>query len=229
MVIRIFLALALIVGVSPRLAAQASSGSRAAKPYFMAGVQAGYNSGLAFDLYTQAAGFSRTLPVRARFAFRYASVDPGIAVDARRIFINDNTNGTPEQRGRTWGFKLDLLYPVRIFSLAHAFAYGGVRHARFSGNYRFVGGNEDFDIRSSNWGVGGGLESHYRVSPRVDLVVSTGLDYFFASGLSGHDTVYNPGGNNVNPRADYTYADADAAIGQPKLGGILMLGVNYRL
>lgn len=72
---------------------------------------------------------------------------------------------------------------MRVFSLAHAFAYGGVRHARFTGNYRFVGGNEDFDVRSNNWGIGGGLESHYRMSRRVDMAVTAGFDYFFARGL----------------------------------------------
>lgn len=105
--------------------------------------------------------------------------------------------------------------------------YGGVRYARFTGNFRFVGGNEDFDIRNSQWGLGGGCESYFDVSRHLDMILTAGIDYYFSGTLSGHDTAYSPTGDDVNPREDYTYADADAAIGQPKLTPLLMLGVSY--
>jgi hypothetical protein len=56
-------------------------------------------------------------------------------------------------------------------------------------------------------------------------MLSAGLDYFFSSRLTGHDTSYSE--SNVNPRNDYTYSDADAAVGQPKLEPLLMLGMRY--
>lgn len=54
-------------------------------------------------------------------------------------------------------------------------------------------------------------------------------DYFFSSRLTGHDTSYGPGGDDVNPREDFTYSHADSAIGQPKLRFRLMIGFSYRI
>lgn len=62
---------------------------------------------------------------------------------------------------------------------------------------------------------------------RFDLVVSAGIDYFFSSRLSGHDTSYSPDEANVNPRNEYTYSHADAAVGQPKLEPLIMFGFRY--
>ncbi len=207
------------------LAAQAGSPRQAE---FTVGLQLGYASGFSIQAHGTAAGFADGFPLRPRFAIGYTSVEPGSALDARRVFINNNTNGTPEERARVWDFKLDLLFPVDVLALQRAYAFGGVRHARFNANFRFVGGNEDFDVRSDHWGLGGGLESYFGVSPRVDMVFTAGLEYFFASTLTAHDTAYSPDGDDVNPREDYTYADADAAVGQPKLAPNLLMGFSYR-
>jgi hypothetical protein len=82
-------------------------------------------------------------------------------------------------------------------------------------------------VRSSHWGVGGGFESHYRLSRRLDLAALAGFDWLRPSRLSGHDTSYAPDGEKVNPREDYTYSDADKAIGQPKYRPRLQLGFVY--
>jgi hypothetical protein len=195
---------------------------------FAAGLQMGYASGFSIQAHGSAAGFADGFPLRPRLAIGYASVEPGRAFDARRVFINNNTNGTPEERGRVWHFKLDVLFPVHLLSLRRAYAFGGLRHARFNANFRFVGGNEDFDVRSRHWGLGGGLESYFGVSSRVDMICTGGLEYFFASTLTAHDTAYSPDGDDVNPREDFTYADAGAAVGQPKLAPSLLLGFSYR-
>jgi hypothetical protein len=63
---------------------------------------------------------------------------------------------------------------------------------------------------------------------RADLVITTGLDYYPDSALSGHDTTYAPGGEDVNSRKGYSYSDADEVINQPKLEPRFMIGVNYR-
>ena len=104
-----------------------------------------------------AAGFADGFPLHPRFGIGYTSVEPGSALDARRVFINNNTNGTPGERGRVWDFKLDLLFPVDVLAPRRAYAFGGVRHATFNANFSFVGGNEDLDVRSKYWGFGGGL------------------------------------------------------------------------
>ena len=108
-----------------------------------------------------------------------------------------------------------------------AFIYGGLRYAMFTGNFNFIGGNEDFDINSNQWGLGLGLKAYFAMSNKVDFVTSAGLDYYFANDLSGHDTVYNPDGENINPRNDYTYETADDAINNPKFQLRFLVGINY--
>ena len=80
------------------------------------------------------------------------------------------------------------------------------------------------------WGVGAGVESHHRLmsSQKVGLVVSAMLDYYLEGPLSGHDTTYDPSGADVNPRRGYGYAEADAAIRQPKLVPRLMVGISRK-
>ncbi len=157
-------------------------------------------------------------------AIAYTLSQPGEALQARRIFINDATNGTPEKKGRVWDFRIDLLYSLsRTVSVL-----GGVRYSAFTGNFRFVGGNEDFDVTSKQWGLGLGLEGQFRMGSRVDLVVSPGLDFYLPALLSGHDTSYSPSGENVNPRKEYTYKDADRAINQPRWVPRMMAGLVYR-
>ncbi len=207
--------------------AQTSSrGSSQAK--LEAGVSLGYYSGMGFQVFGMISDFAKDFPLSARIGIGYTSVNPGKSAEARRIFINDATNGTPEKSGRTWDYRLDLLYKVNILSLKRAYALIGPRHAKFTGNFKYIGGNEDFDITGSQWGLGAGLESYFAMSNKIDLVITGGLDYYFNSRLTGHDTSYSPDGDNVNPRNDYVYKDADEAIGQPKLEPRLMFGFTYK-
>lgn len=217
----------LILMLGHAAAGQSSLGN-STDTQFSVGLRMGYNAGVGIEGYGLLSDFAEGFPLAMRLGISRTAVQPGSAWDARRIFINNNTNGDPEKKGRTWGAKLDLLAPVSLLSLPRTYAYGGVRHASFTGNFRFVGGNEDFDIKSSHWGLGAGLESYFAMSSRIDLVINGGLDYFFSGSLSGHDTSYSPDGEDINPREDYTYSDADAAVAQPKWEPALMLGFSYR-
>lgn len=208
--------------------AQSSNPGDRTKPRVSVGVRAGYNAGVGIEGYGILSNFAQGFPLAVRLGISRTAVQPGSAWDARRVFINNNTNGEPEKKGRTLDVKFDFLAPVSLLSLPRTYAYAGVRRASFSGNFRFVGGNEDFDVTSTQWGLGAGLESYFPISSRVDLVVNGGLDHFFAGTLSGHDTSYSPDGEDINPREDYAYSDADAAIGQPKWEPVLMLGFGYR-
>jgi hypothetical protein len=198
------------------------------RSHFSGEFTTGYRSGWAVEALVVAHDFLHRSPLRVRFGLRYAAVNAGRAMDARHVFINDNTNGTPEQRAHTTGLKLDLLYPVHLFGQSHLYAFGGLRRAWYTADYRFVGGNEDFEVTSNHWGLGGGLEKRYQVSPLVALTLTAGFDYYFPSMIYGHDTAYFPDGTSVNGRAGYTYADADRAVGQPKLDPQLTLGFEYR-
>ncbi len=191
------------------------------------GLLFGYYSGMSFEARGLLSNIAEGFPLSVKFGISYTAMEPGDAWSARRIFINNATTGTPVESGRTWSLKLDAAHQVSLLSLSRSHVYGGLRYARFTGNFRFVGGNEDFDVRSGQWGLGGGVESYFAASARIDMVLTAGIDYYLSGALSGHDTAYSPTGDNVNPREDFTYADADAAIGQPKLAPTLMLGMSY--
>jgi hypothetical protein len=193
------------------------------------GFSLGHNGGLSFKIHGLLSNFAQGFPLAVKVGIGYTSVDPGHAADARRIFINDATNGTPEQSGRVWDFRGDLLYKMKWFSPAHSYIYAGIRYAAFAGDFKFVGGNEDFEVTSDQWGLGTGLEIHFPINNRIDLVSTAGIDYYLNNELKGHDTVYSPDGENINPRHDYTFTNADKAINQPKVEFLLMIGLNYHL
>jgi hypothetical protein len=194
-------------------------------PYFSGGLQAGYNGGLSFQATGTMSNFAQDLPLSLRGSFSYTFLDPGSPTAARKIFINDNTNGTPEKDGHTWDMRLDFMLNTN-FLTRNSFLFLGPRYSMFTGNFNFVGGNEFFSITSNQFGLGGGLESAFRMGNRMNFVISAGADYFFSSNIAGHDTQYAPDGQDINPR-NYTYTDADNAINQPKLQFRIMTGFNY--
>lgn len=194
-------------------------------PKFSGGILTGYNSGFGVQLNGTVSNFSTGFPLAFRFGIGYTTIDPGNPLTARKIFINNAENGIPEESGWYWDFRFDMMIPLQIFSRSYIFA--GPRFAKFTGNFKYVGGNEDFDINSSQWGLGGGFEGQFSLGSNLSLVVNAGADYFFTNTLYGHDTSYNPGDENINPREDYTFSDADDAVNQPKLQGRFMVGFNY--
>jgi hypothetical protein len=219
----------LVALAAPSLAAQTRSHLAAPSPsHFSAALTAGYRSGRGVEALVIAHDFLGRSPLRVRLGLRYADVNAGRAMDARHVFINDNTNGTPEEHANNSGLKLDLLYPVHLLGQPHLYAFGGPRYARYRADYRFVGGNEDFEVASHHWGFGAGLENRYPVSPRVALTLAAGVDYYLPSTIYGHDTSYSPDGTSVNGRPGYSYSDADRAVGQPKLDPIMTLGFELR-
>jgi hypothetical protein len=211
----------LVFLAAPVLPAQSRS-------HFSAALTAGYRSGRGVEALFIAHDFLGRSPLRVRLGLRYAAVYAGRAMDARHVFINDNTNGTPEEHARATGLKLDLLYPVHLLGQSQLYAFGGPRRAWYKADYRFVGGNEDFEVSSRHWGFGAGLENRYPVSPRVTLTLAAGFDYYRPSTIYGHDTSYSPDGTSVNGRAGYSYADADHAVAQPKLDPLMALGIELR-
>ena len=195
---------------------------------FRSGINWGHYGGMGWDLYGSAYNFAQGLPLAAKFTLGYVSFDPGNATDARRIFINNNQGGTVQEKGSVIRFSLDFLYPFNFLKIPESYLYFGPRYAMFKGNFKFIGNNEDFDVTSKHWGGGLGLEMGFPLSRKFMLSFNTGADYYLSSVLSGHDTSYGPDGEKVNPREDYEYKDADAAINQPKLELRLMLGFSYR-
>lgn len=203
---------------------------------FSAGFLVGYNGGVGGNLNVTAHKPIDALPVSFRFGIGYTNLEPGNSADARRIFINNATNGVPEEKGKAFDYRLDVLVPIGLIDNADSYLVFGPRYSSFRGNFKYVGGNEDFDVTTRQFGAGIGVESHFKMNEKLDLVVQAGVGYFFNTTLKGHDTQYSPDNDNVNPRDDnendniqFTYKDADKAINDPDFVPRVMIGLNYKL
>lgn len=226
----------LALGVAMSLSNSMYSQESQSKSKFSTAIIGGYNGGFGANLSLTAHKPVESLPIDVRFGIGYTSLDPGDSADARRIFINNATNGVPEEKGRTYDYRLDALWPVTLIESARSYIVFGPRYSSFRGNFKYVGGNEDFDVTTKQFGAGLGAESHFKMNASLDLLVAIGLDYYFDSTLKGHDTQYSPDDDNVNAQNDnqndnveFTYNDADEAINQPDLTPRVMIGISYHL
>ena len=104
----------------------------AVTPTLGGSVLVGYGGGTGAQVSLTAADFARELPFTVRLGVGYQGLDPGNPLAARANFINDNTNGTPEESGHIWDFRFDFLVPVRWFDFGRTYLVFGPRHARFS-------------------------------------------------------------------------------------------------
>jgi len=198
------------------------------------GIQAGYNNGVGLRGHYTYFNFVKEVPMHIRLGIGYTTNNPGVSSDVRKIFINNATNGTPEKKGKNFDARMDFLFPIEI--LNNSFFNFGARYSSFKGNFKYIGGNEDFDITSTHFGIGAGVGSFFNINSKFNLEFNLGIDYFLPSTLTGHDTSYSPDDENINPQQDnqnnninFIYKDADKAVNQPKLNPYLMLGVNYEL
>ncbi len=106
------------------------------------GLQLGYNNGMGFQGNFILKNLAEGFPFHVKLSAGISFLDPGKSLDAREIFINDATNGVPEKGGKLMDFRADFLYYVG----ARTYFYAGPRFAIFTGNFNFIGGNEDFDV-----------------------------------------------------------------------------------
>ncbi len=194
---------------------------------FYGGVNAGYTGGLGLHVSGTFHEFTRDLPLSARLTLGYNSAAAGDPYAARRVFINDNTGGDPEKSASTWQFRFDLLFPTFEIGPQQLYFFVGPRYARYTANFDYVGGNENFDVKSSPWGAGAGFESWFAMGDRTDFVLQLGFDWYGDAKIEGHDTAYLPSGDDVNPRDGYDYAAADEAIDQPKYELLGMMGLRF--
>jgi hypothetical protein len=194
---------------------------------YSASLSAGYNGGPGATLSGAIVNFASGFPMGLTLGVGYTAVAPGNAADARRIFINDATNGTPSKDGWRWDLRFDLTYQMPMGSFNEFFLSAGPRYTFHTSNFNFVGGNENFDVTSKQWGLGLGAGGAFPMGSKADFVLSGGADYYFEGSLQGHDTAYSPDGEHVNSRADYTFSDAQEAINQPNVIFRLMMGVSY--
>ncbi len=199
------------------------------KTKFSVGTQFGLFNGIGGQINLMTSNFAEDFPFSIKLSVGLSYLDAGDALGARKIFINNNTNGIPEKSGNTWNFNMDFLYRYSFLKLRRNYFYAGPRYLMFTGNFNFIGGNEDFDVTSNQWGLGVGLENYFRIIPSIDLVINLGYDHYFSNTLYGHDTSYSPENDNVNPREDYNFKDADEAVNQPKAQIKALMGFRYNL
>ncbi len=195
---------------------------------FHSGLNVGYTGGLGIQATGTFMDFTRDLPISARLTLGYNGASAGDPYDARQVFINDNTNGDPEKSATSWQFRFDLMVPAFTMGPQTVYVFAGPRHARYKANFNYIGGNENFDVKSNPWGAGGGLESWFTVAESMDFVLMAGVDWYADAAIEGHDTAYLPSGDHVNPRDGYDYESADDAIGQPKIEVLAMMGLRFR-
>ena len=196
-----------------------------APPETRLGFSLGADAGLGGEMSLTFDRFAEGLPAAARIAVGYRSLSPGDPLAARHVFINNNTNGTPTKTGRRWDYRLDAVWQPDL--ARNLWVACGPRYSSFTGEFDFVGGNEFFAVHTHQWGLGASAESRFPVGWRALLVLGAGLDFYTRATLQGHDTSYSPDGSAVNPHEVYTYADADAAINQPRWAPRLTMGVEY--
>jgi hypothetical protein len=203
---------------------------------FALGFSTGYNRGLGFQISATALHPLESLPVQIRLGIGLTSMDPGNSADARRIFINNATNGVPEEKARTFDYRIDFMLDSDFINSDDSKIVFGPRYSSFKANFKYVGGNENFDVTTNQIGLGLGYESQFKMNSNLNLLAAVGLDYFFNSKLTGHDTSYSPDNDNVNPRTDntnnnveFTYKDANKAIKQPSIMPRILVGVVYML
>jgi len=200
-----------------------------AEPKYFLEVQMGYTDYFGVSLAGTIADFTYDLPLAIKLGMSYNIRDAGDPWAARKIFINDNTNGDPQKSGHSIDLRLDFAYPVNWFPVRRTYLYAGPRLSFYTANFEFIGGNEFFDIQTTQFGLGTGLEVYLGMSQNLSFVISGAFDYFFNSEIGGHDTFYSPDGTEVGGREDYTYTDADEAINKPNYELRLMFGLNFAL
>jgi hypothetical protein len=188
----------------------------------------GYQMGGALRVMATAKDVFQRAPIAFAFGLGFPAVDSGDPALARRVFINDNTDGTPEKSGTVWDLRLGAIYLLEVRKFEELGIYVGLRRSMFSGNFRYVGGNEDFTVTSNAWGYGVGVRAAFTISGAWSLAMQAGLDHFPVTSLYGHDATYSSNAPPVNPRENFTYADADRAVNHPKLVPSVLVGVTWR-
>ncbi len=225
---KIFLIVSAFIFITAELLSQTAP-PLAANPKYSLGVLFGYTGNFGINISGTISEFSYDIPLSIKFSGGYNIREAGNPLDARKIFINDNTDGDPDESGHSIDLRLDFAYPINLFSIRKSLFYVGPRYSKHTSTFDFVGGNEFFDITTSQFGLGAGLETYFGISPNLSFVFSGGFDYYFDAQIGGHDSFYNPDGTDISGREGYTYQDAAKSINAPKYEFRFMAGLSFGL
>lgn len=219
----------ILLAFNANLSVGQNAPSFSAAPKYFLDIQTGYADYFSISASGTITDFTYDVPLAIKFGASYNVRDAGDPWAARKIFINDNTNGDPQKSAHSFDLRMDFAYPLNIFPVRRTYLYAGPRLSFYTASFEFIGGNEYFDIQTTQFGLGTGLETHLGISQNLSFVISGAFDYFFDSEVGGHDTFYSPDGTDINGRNDYTYDDANQAINQPNYVVRLMIGLSFGL
>jgi hypothetical protein len=179
----------------------------------------GYGNDFAAELGFRLSGISSDLPLTMKASGGYVrQVSAGNADDARSVFINDATTGSPTEYGESWYYGVTVGYTILVGESFHVEAFGLGRQNVYNAFFIFTGGNEAFRVTTTQFGVGGGVELLFGNDGPAQFSLNGGVEFYFPSRIDSHGTYfYTPDGTDSRPRNDYTYEDADAAVNQPTL------------
>jgi hypothetical protein len=165
----------------------------------------------------------------------YSWTPAGNGTLARQVFINQDTGGDQDAQssGGVLDFAFNATYPlVQSYGPVKFYAFGGPRIGHYDVRWDYVGGDEDFDVVSWVFGLGGGLRGIMPLGKKMNAVLQLGVDYYPRTSIYGHDATYYPNNNNINERNNgagytYTYADAVDATTVPHFRPRVMLGIQF--
>jgi len=83
------------------------SPSLSAVPKYFLDIQTGYANYFSISVSGTIANFTYDIPLAIKFGASYNVRDAGDPWAARKIFINDNTNGDPEKSGHSFDLRVD--------------------------------------------------------------------------------------------------------------------------
>jgi hypothetical protein len=175
------------------------------------------------------------VPLGLELELGYSWTHTGDPLLACQVFINQNQNNNHEtiNSGGVLDLGLNGTYPLnQTYGTVKFTLFGGPRMARWAVRHEYVNGNEDFDIVSWVWGLGGGLRGSMPLSQSFTAVLQLGVDYYFRSSIYGHDATYYPDNANINARNNgagytYTYDDALRATTVPHIRPRVMIGLQF--
>ncbi len=58
------------------------------------------------------------------------------------------------------------MVPKTVFNIENSYLVFGPRFSTFTGDFKYVGGNEDFEVKSHQWGIGADIENHFRTGQK---------------------------------------------------------------
>ena len=182
----------------------------------------GYNRGFGIQGNFILHNFVREFPFEVKFGIGYAGYNPGNGYDVRRMFVDNNIDGTPSKTGQSYDLSLDFMLLGKIFGLDSSYFVFGPRFSTYFGDFRYID-NESLQVSSHQFGFGTAIIHRFPMYKKIDLVMTYGFDFYFPSAISGNGTSYRPDNDNLNPKLDilsgvnyFRYHAVDKAINQPR-------------